>query len=162
MSEENIESLPVDQEYAGFISTKEFDQIFDRLIFSLPEETRLTDYRVAAAVIYGYYKGWSPSKTCRYYNVTEEEYKKYSSLFKFEQREVNTKMKTGRKSKQENIVSFLTGNVGKIVTPAQVAEDVNISLPTFYNFYNANRGYFRKVKRGQFEIIDPKTERTNS
>jgi hypothetical protein len=44
----------------------------------------------------------------------------------------------------------------------QLATDVQISLPTFYNFYNANRSSFKKVKRGHFEIIDPKVERANS
>jgi hypothetical protein len=34
-----------------------------------------------------------------------------------------------------------------------------MSLPTFYNFYNANMGYFKKVKRGSFEILDPRQER---
>ena len=69
---------------------------------------------------------------------------------------------SGRKSKQDNIVNFLSGNVGKVVTPVQVATDVQISLPTFYNFKKANRGYFKEVKRGHFEIIDPKVERANS
>jgi predicted DNA-binding transcriptional regulator AlpA len=40
-----------------------------------------------------------------------------------------------------------------------VVDASGISMPTFYNFYNANRGYFKKVKRGQFEIIDPNAER---
>jgi hypothetical protein len=43
----------------------------------------------------------------------------------------------------------------------QLATDVQISLPTFYNFYNANRGYFKKVKRGHFEILNPKEERVS-
>ena len=63
------------------------------------------------------------------------------------------------KTKQNNIVIYLEKNVGQVVTPAKVSTDVSISLPTFYNFYNANRQFFKKVKRGQFEIVNPKNQR---
>ena len=95
----------------------------------------------------------------KYYNVSENEYEQYAEMFNFKERMV--KQMTGRKSKQDNIVNFLNGNVGKVVTPVQLATDVQISLPTFYNFYNANRGYFKKVKRGHFEILNPKEERVS-
>lgn len=144
-----------EDEYA-FIGTTNFDAIYDRLIAMVPS----VDHRVASSVIYGYYKQWSPQKTAKYYNISSDEYNKYASLFNFKERMV--KQVTGRKSKQSNIVDFLNGNIGKVVTPAQLAESVNISLPTFYNFYNANRGYFKKVKRGQFEILNPNNERANS
>ena len=61
---------------------------------------------------------------------------------------------------KKKIEEYLKANIGKVVTPKQVAEDVKMSLPTFYNYYNANRSFFKKVQRGQFEIIDPKVERT--
>lgn len=151
MSEENIH-----EEEPGFTSTKEFDVIYDKLISSVP----VSDHREASSVIYGHYRGWSPSKTIKYYNIDEQIYSKYAELFKFGEKVVNEM--TGRKSKQDNIVNFLNGNVGKVITPVQLATDVEISLPTFYNFYNANRSYFKKVKRGHFEIVDPKVERANS
>ena len=151
MSEENI-----NEEDSGFTATKEFSVIFDKLISLIP----VSDHREAASVIYGHYKGWSPSKTIKYYNIDEKSYSTYAELFKFKEKVVN--QVSGRKSKQDNIVSFLSGNVGKVITPVQLATDVEISLPTFYNFYNANRSYFKKVKRGHFEIVDPKVERANS
>jgi hypothetical protein len=151
MSEENI-----NEEESGFTATKEFDAIFTKLISLVPA----SNHREAASVIYGHYRGWSPSKTIKYYSIDEQIYSKYAELFKF--REKVVKEMTGRKSKQDNIVNFLNGNVGKIITPVQLATDVEISLPTFYNFYNANRSYFKKVKRGHFEIVDPKVERANS
>jgi hypothetical protein len=43
-----------------------------------------------------------------------------------------------------------------------MAEEVGMSLPTFYNFYNANVGYFKKVQRGSFQILNPKEERAKS
>jgi len=150
MSEDSIH-----EEEPGFTATREFDAIFNKLIASVP----VSSQREAASVIYGHYKGWAPSKTIKYYNIDEETYSTYAEFFKFREKVVN-KM-AGRKSKQDNIVNFLNGNVGKVVTPVQLATDVQISLPTFYNFYNANRGYFKKVKRGHFEILNPKEERVS-
>jgi hypothetical protein len=152
MSNENF----IEEENNDFIKTPEFDSIFNRLISQVPVD----NHREAASVIYGNYKNWTSSKTIKHYNLSEDSYNEYAELFGFKERGENTM--AGRKSKQDTIVSFLTSNVGKVVTPVEVASGVEISLPTFYNFYNANRGYFRKVKRGHFEIIDPKQERANS
>jgi hypothetical protein len=143
----------VNEEESGFTSTAEFSKIYDQLISKIPVD----DHRVASCVIYGHYRNWSIQKTCRYYGISVEEYNHYSEIFNFKQRMV--KEMTGRKSKQDNIVNFLKVNVGKVVTPVQLATDVQISLPTFYNFKNANRGYFKEVKRGHFEILNPKEER---
>ena len=144
-----------EEENNDFTRTPEFNKVYQNLIALVKPD----DHREAASVIYGHYKEWSPSKTAKYYNLSEEIYEKYADMFKFKERMV--KQMTGRKSKQDNIVNFLNGNVGKVVTPVQLATDVQISLPTFYNFYNANRGYFKKVKRGHFEILNPKEERAS-
>ena len=144
-----------EEENNDFTRTPEFNKIYQNLIALVKPD----DHREAASVIYGHYKEWSPSKTAKYYNLSEEIYEKYAEMFNFKERMV--KQMTGRKSKQDNIVNFLNGNVGKVVTPVQLATDVQISLPTFYNFYNANRGYFKKVKRGHFEILNPKEERAS-
>lgn len=149
-----IENI-LNEEDSGFIRTPEFQSIFNKLMIKIPPD----HHREAASVIYGHYKEWSPAKTAKYYNISEESYEKYADMFNFKERMV--KQMTGRKSKQDNIVNFLNGNVGKVVTPVQLATDVQISLPTFYNFYNANRGYFKKVKRGHFEILNPKEERVS-
>jgi hypothetical protein len=152
MSEEVLEQ----EEKFEVINTPQFKEAFDRLISKVEN---IDDYRVASSVIYGYYKDWSAKKICAYYSISDSDYEKYSNLFNFKERRENNM--AGRKSKQDNIINFLNGNVGKVVTPVQIAQDVDISLPTFYNFYNANRGYFKKIKRGHFEILDPKTERQN-
>jgi len=150
MAEELLEDEDND-----FTRTPEFNKVYQNLISLVKPD----NHREAASVIYGHYKQWSPSKTAKYYNISEEIYEKYADMFNFKERMV--KQMTGRKSKQDNIVNFLNGNVGKVVTPVQLATDVQISLPTFYNFYNANRGYFKKVKRGHFEILNPKEERVS-
>ena len=150
MTEELLED-----EYNDFTRTPEFHKVYEKLISLVKPD----NHREAASVIYGHYKEWSPARTAKYYNISEESYEKYADMFNFKERMV--KQMTGRKSKQDNIVNFLNGNVGKVVTPVQLATDVQISLPTFYNFYNANRGYFKKVKRGHFEILNPKEERVS-
>jgi hypothetical protein len=67
---------------------------------------------------------------------------------------------TGKRSDKNNAIKkFLESNIGKTIKPQDLVDASGISMPTFYNFYNANRGYFKKVKRGQFEIIDPNAER---
>jgi signal recognition particle subunit SEC65 len=69
--------------------------------------------------------------------------------------------KSGRRtSKTKMIEDYLAKNVGKIINFAEVATELNVSTPTIYNFYNANRLYFKKVSRGSFEILDPKAERS--
>lgn len=68
---------------------------------------------------------------------------------------------TAKKSRKSNVIeSWLKENIGKTITPKDVVEATGISMPTFYNFYNSNVGYFKKIKRGQFEILDPKAERS--
>jgi hypothetical protein len=146
----------VNEEETSFTSTAEFDKVYQQLISKIP----VGDHRVASCVIYGHYRDWGVQKTCKYYGISIEEYNHYSEIFNFKQRMV--KEMTGRKSKQDNIVNFLKVNVGKVVTPVQVATGTEVSLPTFYNFYNANRSYFKKVKRGHFEIVNPEMERANS
>lgn len=131
---------------------------FEKTYLSLMKNVSNPDSRAASSVIYGYYKGWTASKTIAFYGIHEKDYDRFSILFNFKERTV--KKMTGRKSKQNNIVNFLNGNVGKVVTPVQMAEAVSISLPTFYNFKNANRGYFKQVKRGHFEILNPQVERS--
>lgn len=68
---------------------------------------------------------------------------------------------TAKKSRKANVIQdWLKANIGKTVTPKDVVDATGISMPTFYNFYNSNVGYFKKVKRGQFLILDPQAERT--
>ena len=127
---------------------------YESLLLVLDSETE----RAAYCVIRGHYKGWNLSKTIKYYSL---EHSLAASVWK----SFNFKIKEGgqimsrTKTKQNNIVTYLEQNVGQVVTPTKVSTDVSISLPTFYNLYNANRQFFKKVKRGQFEIVNPKEQR---
>lgn len=98
----------------------------------------------------------SASEAAKHYSipiaVVEEVWNKYGLS--------NSTKTTGKRKRKAGVIeAFLKENIGKTVTPHDVVKATGISMPTFYNFYNANVGYFKKVKRGQFEIIDPATER---
>ncbi len=140
------------------ISETQFESIFARLMNTLEKPLDSVKERTASSVIFGYYKGWNFEKTIRYYGLENEIAEKYWKQFNFKIKEGGQNM-SRTKIKQNNIVSYLEKNVGQVVTPVKVSTDVSISLPTFYNFYNANRQFFKKIKRGQFEIINPKEQK---
>lgn len=140
------------------VNEVELEKIYTKLIGTIKSPMDSTTERIASSVIYGYHKGWNLTKTIKYYNLEEEVAKNFWKHFNFKIKEGGQTM-SRTKTKQNNIVIYLEKNVGQVVTPAKVSTDVSISLPTFYNFYNANRQFFKKVKRGQFEIINPKEEK---
>jgi len=140
------------------VSDAELEVIYGKLMNTIKDSFTPVTERTASAVIYGYYKGWNLSKTVKYYNLEENIAINFWKKFNFKIKEGGKTM-SRTKTKQNNIVSYLEKNVGQVVTPAKVSTDVSISLPTFYNFYNANRQFFKKVKRGQFEIVNPKEQR---
>jgi hypothetical protein len=146
-------------EVSDFIINEiELEKIYSKLISTVKNIQEAGVERTASAVIYGYYKGWNLSKAIKYYNLEEDLAKNLWKHFNFKLKEGGQTM-SRTKTKQNNIVNYLEKNVGQVVTPAKVSTDVSISLPTFYNFYNANRQFFKKVKRGQFEIVNPKEQR---
>jgi hypothetical protein len=140
------------------INEVELEKIYTKLIGTIKSTMDPATERTASSIIYGYYKGWNLAKTIKYYNLEEETAKTFWKQFNFKIKEGGQTM-SRTKTKQNNIVNYLEKNVGQVVTPAKVSTDVSISLPTFYNFYNANRQFFKKVKRGQFEIVNPKEQR---
>jgi len=140
------------------ITEQELESKFAQLMNTVSKPLDSDNERTASAVIFGFYKNWNLDKTVKYYSLDATLAKTYWKHFNFKLKEGGKTM-SRTKTKQNNIVSYLEKNVGQVVTPAKVSTDVNISLPTFYNFYNANRQFFKKVKRGQFEIVNPKEQR---
>lgn len=148
-----------ESEFSQFIiSETELESKFAQLMNTLEKPLDSINERTASSVIFGHYKAWSLSKTTKYYNLEFNLAEEYWKHFNFKLKEGGQAM-SRTKTKQINIVNYLEKNIGQVVTPAKVSTDVSISLPTFYNFYNANRQFFKKVKRGQFEIVNPKEER---
>ena len=149
----------IESQASNFIlSEKELEHKYTQLMNTLESPMDSDNERTASSVIYSYYKNWSLLKAIKYYNLNQELAEKYWNHFNFKLKEGGQTM-SRPKTKQNNIVSYLEKNVGEVVTPAKVSTDVSISLPTFYNFYNTNRQFFKKVKRGQFEIVNPEIER---
>jgi len=130
------------------------------LISMVPSDADSEDRRAAYAVITGFRDEKTPSQISAYYSVSDDLVLKWYNFFSFDNQESSTKGKRGRKSK--DIAGYLKLNTGKTITPKTLSEEIGISLPTFYNFYNANRGFFKKVKRGEFEIVNPDEQRNLS
>jgi hypothetical protein len=139
------------------IDSVKLDMIYNKLMATIKTPLDFGAERTATSVIHGYYKGWGLAKTAKYYSLEEKLATDYWKHFNFKIKE-GGKIMSRTKTKQNNIVNYLQKNVGQIVTPAKVSTDVSISIPTFYNFYNANRQFFNKVKRGQFQIVNPNQE----
>lgn len=137
----------------------EVEKLYEHAMQQLGDLYKKTE-REFSSVFYGYYKGWNLAKIIKHYSVPADLAKDVWNKLGFGEQGGEIKV-TRTRSKQETIVGFLKSNVGKVVTPAEVSSNLNISLPTFYNFYNANRHFFRKVKRGTFEILNPDVERSN-
>lgn len=138
----------------------EIEKLYDGAIIQLGKLEAGVE-RVASSVFFGYYKGWNLSKIVRHYSLPQDVAKQMWQKFNFTQPGDESKPARTR-SKQDTIVGFLKSNAGKVITPAEISKNLNISLPTFYNFYNANRHFFKKVQRGQFEILNPDAERASS
>ena len=130
------------------------------LISMIPAGTTGEDLRAAYSVITGVKDEKNLSQIIVYYSVSNELASKWYNFFSFDKVSSGSKNRRGRKGK--DLTGYVKSNVGKVVTPKTVVEELGISLPTFYNFYNANRGFFRKVKRGEFQIVDPNLERSIS
>lgn len=122
------------------------------LLASIPEDTEGEDRRAAYAVITGMKESKNKEQIAGYYSIEMSLVEKWINHFGLSSSaKEKTAGKRGRKGK--DLASYVKSNSGRVVTPKLVAEEVGISLPTFYNFYNANRNLFKKVKRGEFEIV---------
>lgn len=139
--------------YHSFMTTNQ--EITERLA-RLPKQTDGETWRYTASCLSGMRDGLTAKQVSAYYTVPIDFVNNY---YKNNQFEVQKEGKGSRKRKSSEINNFIKENIGREITPAQFAEEVGVSLPTFYNFFNANRGWFKKVKRGLFEIVDANATR---
>ena len=130
------------------------------LIGMIPAGTTGEELRTAYSIITGIKDDKNLSQIITYYSLSNDIALKWYDFFSFDAQGMSSTAKRGRKGK--DLIGYVKSNVGKTVTPKLVVEELGISLPTFYNFYNANRGFFKKVKRGEFQIVDPNLERSIS
>lgn len=129
----------------------------DSYISKIPKDVLGEERRAASATITGFAHDKSIAEIASYYSISRDSVIKWMEFFNLS---TTSEAKRKRSSKSSSLTAYVQSNVGKEVTPKSVAEELGISLPTFYNFYNANRQYFKKIKRGIFEILDPQAERS--
>jgi len=133
------------------------EQVVAKLEKKIPSDCQGEERRAAYCVIIGCRDGKTLNEISRYYSIDMDLVNYWLDFLDI--RNINPVVKTKRSPKAQKIQGYLSANVGKIITPKELADEIGMSLPTFYNFYNANRSYFKKVKRGEFQILDPKEER---
>jgi len=114
--------------------------------------------RAGYCVITGYYDGKSLSEICAYYMISEEDGRHWWDHFGFNE-EMSKPTKKKSKNKASVIFDYLKKRAGEEVTVKQFTEECSISSPTAYKFINENVGWFKKVKRGVYEIVDGDEER---
>lgn len=114
--------------------------------------------RAGYCVITGYYDSKTLAEICAYYMVGQEDAMHWWNYFGFNS-EMSKTTKKKRKDKANSVVSYLKDNVGNEITANDIAENCSISLPTVYKFINDNAGWFKKVKRGLYEVVDAEDER---
>lgn len=128
-------------------------QEIDNILSTTPQEI----YREVSSSLIGARSQMSASETAKFYGLYHE-----TVLYYWEKYGLISDAKTsiGKKTKKTSVIEqYIKQNYGRIITPHDLVSATGISMPTFYNFFNANRGYFKKIKRGQFEIVNPDKER---
>jgi len=114
--------------------------------------------RAGYCVIIGYYENKSLSEICSYYMISEEDGLYWWNHFGFNE-EMSKTTKKKSKNKSANIFNYLKSKAGQEITVKQFTEECSISSPTAYKFINENIGWFKKVKRGVYEVVDADEER---
>jgi len=129
----------------------------EKLIQSLPKPISPEDHRTACSIITGVRDGKTLSQSISYYSLSHDLANKWWDFFNFS--EVRPVEKKKRGAKTSKLDQFIKSNIGKTLKSTDIINMCEITTPTLYNYINANRGFFKKVSRGTYEIIDPQQER---
>jgi hypothetical protein len=127
------------------------------LVKTIPSGISPEDHRTACSVISGAMNNKTYKEIVKYYSLSASLSEKWWGYFNFGDIEFREKNKRG--SKSSSLDSFVKSNFGNIYKSSDIVKICNITNPTLYNFINANRGYFKKVSRGEYQIIDADSER---
>lgn len=133
------------------------------LISKIPQSASNHDRRVACSVIVGVRDEKTLSEIVKYYWLPEEDAKTWWEFYGFDN--VTKRERQKRTSKSSAIDDFVKSNIGKTLKTSDIISLTGITAPTFYNYLNANRGWFKKSARGEYTIVDPeelrKEEKSN-
>lgn len=97
---------------------------------------------------------WSVKELVSYYSIDP---RVAAELFGVDQVEPEKKIR--RSDKYGAIFGWCQQNIFAQVSPQQIAEIGEISYPTALKLVNDRPDIFRKIKRGLFEVRDPKADR---
>ena len=156
-----IQKQPPNQENL-FLSTKEDEsylQNVNRMIKTVPKQIDQEDYRTAASIISGFYSNKTLNEIIKHYSLSKDISHKWWEYFGFNTNQFG-EVKSKRGSKSSSLDSFVKENIGKTFKSNEILAICEITNPTLYNYINANRGSFKKVGRGLYEIIDANEERS--
>lgn len=131
-------------------------QELEKHIANIPKGIDNEVRRTICSILTGYHEEKTLSEIIKYYNLDANIANQVSDEYRIN---VDVKEKQKRGVKKNAIKIYLQNNVGKITSGKELVEELGVTLPTFYNFFNNNRAYFKKVSRGKFEILDPDAER---
>lgn len=132
----------------------------DLLIKSLPKGLDAEEWRVAACVATGVSYGKQLHEIVKQYSINASLAKKWWNTFNFNDFGAPEVKKEKKKGKSGSVIhSFISSRVGESITPNFIADECSLSLPTVYNYINANRSSFKKVSRGTYQILDEEEER---
>jgi hypothetical protein len=127
------------------------------LIKRIPGQISPEDRRAACSIIIGFRDGKSLGEITRYYWLESQLALKWWDFFNFSEVRPIEKQKRGVKTSK--LDEFIKSNIGKELKSSEIIDKCEITTPTFYNYLNANRGYFKKISRGSYLILDPALER---
>ena len=96
----------------------------------------------------------NPVEVMKYYSVDR---KVWDFFIDEVPEDANKRVK--RADKYQSIIDWASEKVFEQVTPYEVMEVGDISYPTTLKFIGDNPQIFRKIKRGLYEIRDPKADR---
>ena len=117
-------------------------QVLD-LISKIPPSADNHARRVACSVIIGVRDEKTLSEIVKYYWLPEEDAKTWWEFYGFDN--VTKRERQKRTSKTSALDDFVKSNIGKTLKTADIVSQTGITAPTFYNYLNANRGWFKKV-----------------
>lgn len=153
------------QEQSQDLPNKKEDENYlfnvNRMIKLIPAKTSQEDYRVACSIISGFYSNKSLLETIKYYSLDQITAKNWWEFFSFDCAFGNEN-RPRKGSKSQALDSFVKENIGKTFKSNEILVLCDITNPTLYNYINSNRGAFKKVGRGCYEILDPSEERSKA
>ena len=129
----------------------------EQLIKLIPRNISSEDNRIACSVITGFCYGKTLKDCSKYYSLSKERSQYWWDFFNLSDEQPIDRPRRG--SKTNSLESFVKDNIGKTFKTKDILQVCEITNPTLYNYINSIRGYFKKVGRGEYLLVDAQAER---